>query len=83
MGEKGAVVGKQQICDEFSDGFRACEETPKGEETAICSETVMSLFASLSMILKQMKNNVRARTHSCLTPSEMGKLSDSDPLCFT
>ena len=39
MGEKGAVVSKQQLSDEFLDGFRACEETPKVEETAFCSET--------------------------------------------
>ena len=38
MGEKGAVVSKQQLSDEFLDGFRACEETPKVEETAVCSE---------------------------------------------
>ena len=37
MGEKGAVVSKQQLSDEFLDGFRACEETPKVEETAVCS----------------------------------------------
>ena len=35
----GAVVSKQQLSEEFLDGFRACEETPKVEETAICSET--------------------------------------------
>ena len=39
MGEKGAVVSKQQLSDEFLHGFRACEETPKVEETAVCSET--------------------------------------------
>ena len=39
MGEKGAVVSKQQLSDEFLDGFRACGETLKVEETAICSET--------------------------------------------
>ena len=39
MGEKGAVVSKQQLSDEFLDGFRPCEETPKVEETAVCSET--------------------------------------------
>ena len=38
MGEKGAVVSKQQLSDEFLDGFRACEETPKVEEAAVCSE---------------------------------------------
>ena len=39
MGEKGAVVSKQQLSDEFPDGFRACEEMPKVEETAVSSKT--------------------------------------------
>ena len=39
MGEKGAVVRKQQLTDEFLDGFRVCEETLKVEETAVCVET--------------------------------------------
>ena len=39
MVEKGAVVSKQQLSGEFLDGFRACEETPKVEETEVCSET--------------------------------------------
>ena len=39
MGEKGAVISKQQLSDEFLDGFRACEETPKVEETVVFSET--------------------------------------------
>ena len=39
MEEKGAVVSKQQLSDEFLDNFRACEETAKVEETAVCSET--------------------------------------------
>ena len=39
MGEKGAVVSKQQLSDEFLNGFRASEETPKVKETAVCSET--------------------------------------------
>ena len=38
MSEKGTVVSKQQLSDVFLDGFRACEETPKVEETAVCSE---------------------------------------------
>ena len=29
VGEKGAVVSKQQLSDEFLDGFRACEETKR------------------------------------------------------
>ena len=39
MGVKGAVVSKQQLSDELLDGFRACDETPKVEETAVCSNT--------------------------------------------
>ena len=39
MDEKAAVVSKQQLSDEFLDGFRECEETPKVKETAVCSET--------------------------------------------
>ena len=39
MGEKGAIVSKQQLSDEFLDGFRACEETPEVEQTAFCSKT--------------------------------------------
>ena len=35
----GAVVSKQKLIDEFFDAFRACEETPKVEEIAVCSET--------------------------------------------
>ena len=38
MGEKGAVVSKQQLSNEFLDCFRACEETLKVEETAVCSK---------------------------------------------
>ena len=39
MREKGRVVSKEQLSDEFLDGFCACEETPKVEETAVCSKT--------------------------------------------
>ena len=39
MGEKGAVVSKQQLSGEFLDGFHACQEMLKVEETDICSET--------------------------------------------
>ena len=35
-----------------------------------------------SMVLKKTENNVGARTHPCLMPLELGKLPDSDPLCF-
>ena len=38
-GEKRAVVSKQHLSDEFLGGFRSCEETPKVEQTAVCSET--------------------------------------------
>ena len=63
MGEKGPVVSKQQLTDEFLDGFRVCEVTPKVEETAVCSETDVdassrSSFASRSMVLTKIENNV-------------------------
>ena len=31
-------MGEKQLSDKFLDGFRACEETPKVEETAVCSK---------------------------------------------
>ena len=34
-----AVVSKQLLSDEFLNGYRACEETPKVGETTFCSET--------------------------------------------
>ena len=86
MGEKCTIISKQQLGDEFLDGFLACEETPKVKETAVCSKTdvdAVSSFASRSMMLKKMENNVGARIHPCLTPLEVGKLPDRDPLCFT
>ena len=39
VGEKGAVVSKPQLNYQFLNGFRACEETPKVEETVVFSET--------------------------------------------
>ena len=39
MGEKGAVISKQQLSDEFLGGIRACKEMLKVEEIAVCSET--------------------------------------------
>ena len=75
MGEKGAVVSKQQLSDEFLDGFCAKEETSKLEETVICSKTdVDAVWQVLfCLILMNMENNVGARTHPCLTPLEMEK----------
>ena len=39
VGEKGTVVSKQQLSDEFLDDFRACGETPKIDETVVCLDT--------------------------------------------
>ena len=38
VGQKGTVFNKQQLSDEFLNGFHACKETPKVEETAVCLE---------------------------------------------
>ena len=81
MDEKGSVVSKQLLSDEFLDGFRACEDTPNVEETALCSETDVDAIWQLLVCLTG--NNDGARTHSCLTPLEMGKLPDRDSVCFT
>ena len=53
MGKKGAVVSKQQLSDEFLDDFRACEETPKVEETAFCSETDVDAVWQVLFCLKE------------------------------
>ena len=39
MGEKGAVVNKQKLSEEFLNGFHVCKETPKVEQTAVYLET--------------------------------------------
>ena len=71
MGKKDAVVSKQQLSDEFLDGFRACEETLKVEETAVYLESdVDNVWQVLS----------------CLTEhdaEEDGEQFILDPLCFT
>ena len=36
VGEKGAVVRKQHLSNEFLKGFGAWEETPKVQQTAVC-----------------------------------------------
>ena len=38
-GDWRCFVSKQQLSDEFINGFRAWEETPKFEQIAVCSET--------------------------------------------
>ena len=81
MGKKGAVISKQQLSDEYLDGFHVCEEMPEVEETAVCLETDVDAIWQLLVCLTG--NNDGARTHSCLTPLEMGKLPDRDSVCFT
>ena len=88
MGEKGAVVSKQQLSDEFLDGFCVCEETLKVEETAICSETDVDAVLQVLFCLTEHddekdEENVEASMHPCLTPLETEKLPDNDLLCFT
>ena len=52
MGEKGAVVSKQQLSDQFLNGFHGCEETLKVEETAVCSETDVDAVWQVLFCLK-------------------------------
>ena len=88
MGKKGAVVSKQQLSDEFLYGFRAYEETPKVEETAICSKMDVDavwqvLFCLTEHDAEENGERVWGQDASLLTPLEVKKLPDSDPLCFT
>ena len=85
MGEKGAVISKQQLSDEFLDGFHVFREMPKIKETAVCSEADVDavwqvlFFASRSMMLKKMENNVEARMQSCLTLTPFGDGEAAQP----
>ena len=88
MGEKGAVVSKEQLSDESLDGFRTCEETPKVEETTVCSEMDVDAVWQVQFCLTEHDaeddgEQYGVRTHPCFTPLEMGELPDRDPLCFT
>ena len=82
MGEKGTLISKQQLFDEFLIGFCAREEMLKVEETAVCSEMDVDAIWQVgplslwSMMLKKMENNVGARMHPCLMPLEIGKQPD-------
>ena len=53
MGEKGTVVSKQQLSGEFLCGFRACEETSKVEETAVCSGTDTDVVSQVLLCLTE------------------------------
>ena len=88
MGKKGTVVSKQQLSDEFLDGFRVCEETPKVEETAVCSETdVGALWQVLVCLTEHDAEEDGKQCGGQKTPlldaGEMGKLPNRHPLCFT
>ena len=77
---------KQQLSDEFLEGFRACEETPKVKQTAVCTETGVDdvwqvLFCLMEHDAEEHGEQVGARTHPCLTPLEVGMLPDSE--CHT
>ena len=88
MGEKGAVVSKQQLSDEFLDGFQVCKETPKVEETAVCSETDVGALWQVLVCLTEHDaeedgEQCGGQNASLLDAVEMRKLPDGDPLGFT
>ena len=85
MGEKGAVVSKQLLSDEFLNVFLACEETQKVEEPAVCSETDVNAIWQVVFCLTEHDaeeggEHCRGQNASML---DAVKLSDKDPLCFT
>ena len=65
--EKGAVVSKQQLSDEFLDGFHACEETPNVEETAVCSETDVDAVCQVVFCLKEHNAEAARQRPLCFT----------------
>ena len=88
MGEKGAVVSKQQLSNEFLDGFCVCEETPKVEATAVCSETDVDAVWQVPFCLTEHDaeedgEQCGGQNASLLDAVEMRKLPDGDPLGFT
>ena len=88
MGEKGAVVSKQQLSDEFLGGFRAYEETPEIQETAVCSKTDVDsvwqvLFCLKEHYAEEDGDQCGGQNASLLDAIKMGNLLDRDPLCFT
>ena len=88
MGEKGAVVSKQQLSDEFLGDFRACEKTPKDAETAVCSKTdVEAVWQILICLTKhdalEDGGQCGGQHASLLDAVGDGKLPDRDSLCFT
>ena len=82
MGEKGAVVSKQQLSDVRARRGRRLRRLPSVRKR-MYMPSGRSSFASRNMMLKKMENNVGARKQPCLLPFERGKLSVRDPLCFT
>ena len=89
MGKKGAVISKQQLSDEFLNGFHVCEETRMVEETAIHSE--MDVDAVWQVLFCLTEHDAEEDGEQCGGQNaslldavgEMGKLPDKDPLCFT
>ena len=63
MGEKGIVVSKQQLSDELLDGFCACEEMTKVEETAICLE--MDVDAVWQVLFCLMEHDAEEDGEQC------------------
>ena len=88
VAEKGAVIGKQQLCDEFLNGFCVCEETPKAEHCCClfgngCRCRLAGvLFRLTKHDAEEDGEQCGDQDAPCLTPLEMWKLPDSDPLCF-
>ena len=75
MSERATIVSKQQLSDEFLDGFRACVETPKVEETAVCSETDVHavwqvLFCLTERNAEEGEEQCGDQDVPCLTPLE-------------
>ena len=88
MGEKRAVISKEQLSDEFLYCFSACEETPKVEETAVCSETDADavwqvLFCLTEHDAEEDGEQCGGQNASLLDTVGDGEAADRDPMSFT
>ena len=66
MSEKGAVISKQQLSDEFLYGFHACKEMLKVEETAVCLEMDVDAFWQVAFCLT--KHDAEEDREQCRGP---------------
>ena len=87
MGERGAVVSKQQLSDKFLDAFCACKETPKIEHTTVSSETNVDavwqvLFCLTEHVAEEDGEQCGSQNASLLDAVGDGEAARQRPIVF-